>query len=167
MLLHRVINKTIFLIIMSFAVTLHAKANDTPDVIKCPSVEAIHQAAPLLNQIMDDECKDWICVFTGLKPAFHENGLSWGLLSPIKASSKDAAILKSQNIAANVSVMFSPIITRSLWPISCLYFVSSSDSLENEITGIMAFPFSGEVAPNSLIHPLLKINNRNLSYENF
>lgn len=156
MLFLRVISKTIILIFISYATIVNAKTNSKPDIIVCPSVDAIHQAAPLLNQIWD-ECKDFICVSTGLKPAFHENGLSWGLLSPIKSSSKDEAILKSQTIAANVSIMLSNILIPYVFELpTCTYYVTSSDSSENEATRIMAFPIPEENSPSSLNHSLLK-----------
>ncbi|EKD72066.1 MAG: hypothetical protein ACD_46C00020G0002 [uncultured bacterium] len=155
----RIINKNILTLFLSFTVTANAQTN-MPDIIMCPSAGAVRQAAPLLNQIMDDFCrKDIFCVFTGLKPAFHENGLSWALLSPIKSSSKDEAILKSQTIAANVSIMLSNILIPYVFEIpSCKYFVTSSDSSENEATEIMAIPLpeDNENSPSSLKHSLLK-----------
>ena len=146
-----VITNTIIAIFLCYASIVNAQTNNNQDAIRCPSLDSIHQAALLLNQI-EKGCGDGFCVSTGQKPAFHENGVSWGLLVPIKASSKDEAILKSQTIAVNVGVMFSAFIR----PMSCIYYVPSSDFSENEVTGVMAFPHHGKNFSSSLIYSFLK-----------
>lgn len=146
-----VIKKTIIAIFLCYASTVNAKSNIISGAIRCPSIDSIHQAAPLLNQI-EEGCSDRFCISTGLKPAFHENGLSWGLLVPVKSSSRDEAILESQTIAANVSVMFSVF----MWPMSCAYYVSSSEFSKNEAVGMIAYPLEDKNSSNSFIHSLLK-----------
>lgn len=145
-----VIKKTIIALFLCYTSTVTAQTNINTDAIRCPSLDSIHQAAPLLNQ-MEEGCSDGFCISTGLKPAFHENGMPWGLVVFINASSIDKAILKSQTIAANVSVMLSTFI----WPLSCVYYVPSSDFSKNEVTAI-AFPLQDKNSPSSLIHSLLK-----------
>lgn len=145
-----VIKKTIIALFLCYASTGNAQATVSQNAIKCPSLASIHQAAPLLNQI--EECKDRFCVSTGLKPAFHENGMPWGLLVPVKAPSSDEAIRKSQTTAANVGVMFSEFI----WPMACIYYAPSSEFSEDEATGMIAFPLLNQRSHSALIHSLMK-----------
>jgi hypothetical protein len=151
--------KMIFTALLSFAMTATAEPNNPSEIFRCPSIDSIHQATPLLNQIDNDYCEEgYRCIFTGMKPAFHENGLPWGLLSYVKARSEKEAIQKSQFISANASINYSETLTSvPATIVGCLYLVPSADSSENEAMVIEAFIFQDN---NDLTSPHSPLNTK-------
>lgn len=152
MLYFRTLSKIIFIIFLGFSTTVNA--DDLPDTIQCPKLDKIRQAAPLINRAKCDE-KDCIAITDPNKPAFEDNGFSWGLFRASDLTSEDEAISKAQHVASNVSVMLSELTTRwgMYW---CQYYAPSSDNSENEVISINAFVLVKD-PQIALIRSLLKI----------
>lgn len=137
MLFIRVMKNVLFLI-LTFVVAINANAKVLGNRVICPTLDKIHQAAPLMNHV---ECHEKSCGVMTDKPAFYENGLYWILaMGGIPISSENEMILKAQNIAKGVTVMFSDIGMGSL----CIYFVSSSDQYDDEMIGMVAWGFDSK-----------------------
>ena len=150
MLFIRVMNKVILVIFLGFAIAINAEAKESNNIVMCPTLNKIHQAASLMNYA---ECDKKSCVVSTDKPAFYENGLYWILSrGGITASSENEAIRKAQNIAERVTVMFSDIAMGSL----CIYYVSSSDQSDDEMNGMVAWGLDNK-HQIPLIHSLLRI----------
>ena len=151
MLFIRVISKVMLMIFLGFVVAINAnaKTRESENIVMCPTPDKIHQAASLMNHV---ECDKKSCGVSTDKPAFYENGLFWILArGGIIASSESEAILKAQNIAKEVTVMFSDIAMGGL----CFYYVSSSDQSNDEMIGMVASGLDNK-HQIPLIHSLLR-----------
>ena len=129
--------KAILMIFLGFAVAINANAKnrESDNIVMCPTLDKIHQAASLMNDV---KCKEKYCGVSTGKPAFYENGLSWILATGgIIASSENEAILKAQNIAKEVTVMFSDLVMGNSGGF-CFYYVGSSDQANDEMIGMVA-----------------------------
>lgn len=123
-----------------FLLSTSAQANIHKQKIPCPSIEVIHQIAPLLQKSEisggygDDVSYD-VGTETPLK-----DGLRWGIMSAnIVANNAEDAVVIAQNRCANVSHMvyeFAKAVSRHARPV-CLYYDSS---LTNPFAYIMAEP---------------------------
>lgn len=151
-----VVNKTIVLLIFGLVIATTATAKDTRYLFKCPPVDKIHQAAPLIDkaQCSSNECD----VFTE-HSVFFNDSLYWmiGLMQYETSSSSEEVIREAQNIAANVSVMFSDIAVRFFNSHLCVYVVTSDYSPDDEyIKFIVAVGSPDKKAQISLSNDLLR-----------
>jgi len=156
MMFFRVISKVVLVVLLGVAGV--ANAQDKQDLIMCPKLDKIHQAASLMTHTQ--WCKENYCVVSSSEsresgPAFYEGGLGWWLITVVAASSTDEAILKAQNIATEVSVMGSEVARYDfILSYVCTYLVTSSSHDDGRAIGILAL--GSDRKPQALIMQSLK-----------